>query len=364
MKILIDIGHPAHVHYFKNFIQIMKEEGHEIIVTACDKEIAFQLLDYYKIPFSSRGKGRRGVVGKFFNIFLADYKILKVALRHRPDFFLSFGSPYASHVAFLMRKPHIAFDDTDYNPFEQALYVPFTKHIFTPTVYKKDYGNKHIRFDGFMELGSLHPNRFRPYQGDLIARTINLKTEKFILFRFVSWQASHDIGLTGLSIQEKIAMVEQLSQYAKVVISSESPLPEQLQQYAYTVHPALMHDVLKNAALLITESLTMAAEAAFLQTPTLCISTAQAGTLDEEVRLGLIELFREKTGLQERAIEILEDPLYKSKFSQKSEAVVRNLVDLTALLLWIFKNYPNSISQARQSKHYQDQFKSATKPQP
>ena len=30
MKILIDIGHPAHVHYFKNFIFKAIESGYKI----------------------------------------------------------------------------------------------------------------------------------------------------------------------------------------------------------------------------------------------------------------------------------------------------------------------------------------------
>ncbi|MFW5804449.1 MAG: DUF354 domain-containing protein, partial [bacterium] len=34
MKILIDIGHPAHVHYFKNFITKMSQKGHSFIVIA------------------------------------------------------------------------------------------------------------------------------------------------------------------------------------------------------------------------------------------------------------------------------------------------------------------------------------------
>ena len=54
MRILISIGHPAHVHYFKNFIKIMKKRGHEFMIIAIDKNITHQLLNYYKIPFISR----------------------------------------------------------------------------------------------------------------------------------------------------------------------------------------------------------------------------------------------------------------------------------------------------------------------
>ena len=63
MRILIDIKHPAHVHFFRNFIKIMKSKGHEIKVTAREKEMTIYLLKKYKIPFvkiSSIGKNKLG----------------------------------------------------------------------------------------------------------------------------------------------------------------------------------------------------------------------------------------------------------------------------------------------------------------
>src|ERR1035437_9797986 len=134
MRIFIDIGHPAHVHYFKNFIWIMQKKGHDITITARDKEVALMLLDYYEISYFNRGKGKKGFFNKLFYIFIADVFILQKALIAKPDLFLSFGSPYAAHVSWLMRKPHIAFDDTDHNVFEHLMYVAFTKAILTPAV--------------------------------------------------------------------------------------------------------------------------------------------------------------------------------------------------------------------------------------
>jgi predicted glycosyltransferase len=36
MKVLIDMGHPAHVHFFKNTIWELEKRGHEVKVTARD----------------------------------------------------------------------------------------------------------------------------------------------------------------------------------------------------------------------------------------------------------------------------------------------------------------------------------------
>jgi predicted glycosyltransferase len=357
MKILIDIGHPAHVHYFKNFIWVMQEKGHTVHIVARDKEVAFKLLDFYKFPYFNRGKGRNGFIGKILYLFKGDFFILKKALKLRPDVFLSTGSSYAAQVAWLMRKPHIALDDTDHNLFQHMMYVPFTKAILTPKVFQKDFGAKHVRFNGFLELGSLHPKRFKQEPEGLQKKLADTDPERFVILRFVSWQATHDIGLKGLSLKDKYALVQSLSKYAKVIISSEEKLPDDLMSYSFKVHPALMHTVLSEASLLVSESLTMAAESAFVGTPVLCISTAQAGTLDEEVKLGLIELYRNSDGLIERAIELIKDTRSKEKFAARSKEIINNKTDVTAFLVWFVENYPNSLENIKKNPELESNFK-------
>ncbi|MEO6902459.1 MAG: DUF354 domain-containing protein [Bacteroidia bacterium] len=344
MRILIDIGHPAHVHYFKNFIWLMQKDGHTIDIVARDKEVVFSLLDFYKFTYFNRGKGKKGFLGKLIYMIQADIFIFKKALTLKPDLYLSAGSMYAAHVAWITRKPHIALDDTDHNAFQHLMYVPFTKVVLTPKVFKKDFGIKHIRFDGFLELGGLHPNRFTPNIATL-KELLNIGSEKFVLLRFVSWEATHDVGLKGLTLNDKYLLVEELSKYAKVIVSSEAKLPDDLLQYSFRVDPALMHDVLSQATLIISESLTMAAESAFIGTPSICISTAQAGTLDEEVKLGLIELYRTSDGIMERAVEILKNETFKEVFKLKSTQITKSKVDLTAFLVWFVKNYPESFKK-------------------
>ncbi|MBK9737119.1 MAG: DUF354 domain-containing protein [Saprospiraceae bacterium] len=152
MRIFIDIGHPAHVHYFRNFIKIMEDKGHCIFVSARDKEVAHSLLKYYNINFASRGKGRKSLLGKLFHILEADYKIFKLAKKFKPDIFLSFGSAYAAHVSKLLNKPHIAFDDTEHAKFEHLMYYPFSDAVLNPSCFGKKLGSKQIFFDGYGTL--------------------------------------------------------------------------------------------------------------------------------------------------------------------------------------------------------------------
>jgi len=64
MRIVIDLGHPAHVHYFKNFIEIMKSKGHDFLIAARDKDVTHKLLSSYGIKYKSRGRGRNKLIGK------------------------------------------------------------------------------------------------------------------------------------------------------------------------------------------------------------------------------------------------------------------------------------------------------------
>ena len=44
MKILVDIGHPAHIHYFKNCARIMAEKGHEFLFVVRERDSTMELI--------------------------------------------------------------------------------------------------------------------------------------------------------------------------------------------------------------------------------------------------------------------------------------------------------------------------------
>ncbi|MBT4513007.1 MAG: DUF354 domain-containing protein [Chloroflexi bacterium] len=52
MRLLVDIGHPAHVHFFKNAIWALQSRGHNVLITARKKEIALDLLDAYGFDYA------------------------------------------------------------------------------------------------------------------------------------------------------------------------------------------------------------------------------------------------------------------------------------------------------------------------
>jgi hypothetical protein len=56
MRILVDIGHPAHVHFSKRLVREMLKKWHEFLVTAEDKGLSLRLLDAYGLKYVRVGR--------------------------------------------------------------------------------------------------------------------------------------------------------------------------------------------------------------------------------------------------------------------------------------------------------------------
>jgi uncharacterized protein len=356
MRILIDIGHPAHVHYFKHFIREMQQLGHEFLIVARDKEITFDLLEKYGIPYVNRGKGGSSLPGKLLYILKADWFILRQARRFKPDLFMSFASTYAAHASKLYRKPHIALDDTEHAKFELFLYPPFTNVIMTPFCFQKDLGKKQLRLQSYIEFSYLHKNRFKP--DPTIKQQLGLQPEdKFVLFRYISWGASHDIGQSGIPDQLKKELIRLfIDRSFHVFISAEGALDPFFQPYQIRIAPEKIHDVIDAADFFVGESGTMSTEACILGTPAVFINSLNAGVFEDEARRGLLYSFRSPDGLMERMHQLLAQEDLQEEHAQKSEQLHRDSIDLTGFLVWFVEQYPESVRTMKRQPDYQQRF--------
>lgn len=357
MRIFIDIGHPAHVHYFRNFIKIMSAKGHEFFISARDKDVTHQLLNYYNLKYISKGKGAKSIPGKILNIISTDLKLFYYAVKFKPDLFLSFGSPYAAHVSKILNKPHIVFDDTDHAKYEHLMYVPFTDVILTPYFFNKNFGKKHLYFDSYIELCYLNPKYFNP---DInIKAKLGLKNhEEFIILRFVSWGASHDIGQKGLSAETKMKIIRLLEEKYTVFISSEKPLPENLKKYNLNIAPSELHSVLAAATLYIGEGSTTASECSILGTPNIYINSLLAGQCKEqEEKYGLCYNLKNEDGVLELIKDLISRENIQAEWQNKRMKMLEDKIDPTALMVWFVENYPQSYLTMVKNSEYQNNFR-------
>jgi hypothetical protein len=239
-------------------------------------------------------------------------------------------------VGRLLGFPAIVITDTEPVAHDAFLTFPFATKILTPVCYLKKLGKKQIRYDSYNTLAYLHPKYFAPDPGALGALGI-MEGERFVVMRFVSRTAVHDIGCGGLALEAKRRAVEEFSKIARVFISSEQELPEDLRGYQIPCSPEQIHDALYYAELLYGESATMASEAACLGTPAIFVDDRGRGYTDEqEKKYGLVFNFSTSPEDQERAIkkgvEILRADGDREAWRRKAGKMVGEKIDLTGFL--------------------------------
>lgn len=325
----------------------MEKKGHEVIICAVDINIIIMLLCVYGFKYINLGNPGDSLIKKAMNVVLLDLKMYQKVKNLNPDIFLGIGSIRAAHVSFLLRKKCVSFEDTEHSTEQIKLYLPFTTAVFTPSCFQKDLGKKQVMYNGYHELAYLHPNYFTPNPS--VLDEIGLTEEDtFIVLRFVSWRASHDIGQHG--ILDRIGMVKALEKYGRVLITSEGPLPPDLQSYNIRLSPEKLHDLLYYATLYVGEGGTMASEAAVLGTPSIYISSL-AGSMGNFIELeetyDMLFSFTDGNVALDKAFDILRDPESKKKWSLKRKRLLEDKIDVTAFMIWFIENYPKASTDER-----------------
>jgi len=336
-KILIDILHPAHVHFFRNAIRELRDRGNSVLITSRDKDITHRLLDLYGIDFIplSTEAGSRILLAR--ELFLRNAKLFGIVRRERPDALASIGGTSTAQVGFIARTRNLIFYDTENATISNLISYPFASEIITPDCYKgRVPKGKHLKYPGYHELAYLHPDRFTPDPEVLRANGVN-PDEPFSVVRFVSWKALHDAKAGGFSVEQKLNLVMALEKFGKVYITSEKPMPDSLERFRLPIPPREIHHLLAFARLFIGESATMASESAILGTPFVYLDPVGRGYTDEqEKRYGLGFNFRPRQvgGSIEKAVDILSAGLKDTASFRESRArMLAEKIDVTKLIV-------------------------------
>ncbi|HKY38364.1 MAG TPA: glycosyltransferase [Polyangiaceae bacterium] len=289
MRVLFDIVHPAHVHFFKNMIRGLSARGHQTQIVARDKDVTNALLDRLGFAYESIGRPRQSLFGMAGELLRRDWALAKAARAFGADLIVT-RNPAGAQVGRLLRIRSV-FDTDDGKAAGVHFWsaAPFAHVITTPDCSSEDYGARHVKYPGYKQTAYLHPNHFTPDPSVLQALGI-AAGERYFIVRFVAMGASHDVGEGGLPLDAKQALLDKLRAHGKVFVSSESVLPEALAPLKFPLPPDRLHDALAFADLLVGDSQTMAAEAAVLGTPSLRVSswTGRLAYLSElEQRYGL-----------------------------------------------------------------------------
>jgi uncharacterized protein len=350
MKILVDIGHPAHVHFYYRPIQLWLNDGHDVIVTSRHKEIATDLLDALQVQhhvLSSMNNGSiRGMVSELIS---RDLKLLRVVIKERPDVMTGIGGIYVAHTGFLTRIPSVVFYDTENASLSNLITYPFSRLVVVPDCYSAWLPPWNLKYPGYHELSYLNPDHFVPDRG--IATECGLDPARpTFLIRTVSWQASHDLDEKGWNLKLLTQLVRFLENHGKVIISAEGELPEKLRKYKYEGAVEKIHHLMAFLSLFVGESATMASECAVLGVPAIYAANTGRGYTDEqESKYQLVFNIRDLDWSTMKAVitEILDTSV--DTWPSRRNKLLADTIDVAEFVANLTVNYPGSVKKYKKA---------------
>ena len=338
MRILVEVTHPAHVHFFRNAIVEFENRGHSVAVTARDKDVTVGLLKNFGIDhtvLSCAGGGKASLPGE---LLVRDIRLVRFCRSFKPDVLTGISGVFAAHAGFVLRRPVVVWDDTEHQKFSHMLTRPFVTAVHSPDCYKKSFGKKHHFYAGCHELAYLHPKRFA---ADVeVVKELGIDPdEKYCLIRFVKWGAHHDVGQHGIADERKVSFVEEIGKRAKPYITAEADLPLELERYRLDIPVHQIHHVMAYASLCVGEGATMASESAVLGVPAVYVNTLRLGYIDMLAEYGLIKQTTDTQEALRLSLEWLENEQGRGKCAAAREKLIEETIDVTDYIVETVEHY-------------------------
>lgn len=328
---------PAHVHLYKHAVSRLRAAGHRVRILARDYGCTLALLDRYDLPYHSYGACGTTKRSLLRNLPGHYARIIPTVRRFDPDLIVGMGA-YAAHSGAISRTPTILLLDSEPTSLDHLVSQPFAKAILTPEAFRKDLGVNHYRFAGYKECAYLHPDVFTPDPAVRNALEVD-RDEPFAVLRFNAFGSHHDVNHSGFSHRERLDLIEYLGHRLTVFVSDEGGEIdlEGTRGEPFDVHPALLHDALAEARLLVADSQTVVTEAGLLGTPAIrsnsFVGENDMGNFIELERAGLIHNVATFEEVIELTDELLADEQRVEQLQQRRCAYLADKVNLTELIV-------------------------------
>lgn len=361
MNILIDINHPAHVHLLRNTFSMLVGNGNNVIVVVKEIPSAKRLLELHGIPYINIGKKNDSLGKKGLDQLVYDWRLRKLVSKYKINIGIgtSINIPHVSKLSH-MRSVILDDDDDTVEPLFAKFAHPFADTILSPVDTPRK-SKKTIYVNAYHELAYLHPNRFTPDPEVLKDAGVEMGEPYFIL-RFNAFKAHHDVGVVGLTIENKRRLVKYLSSKGKVFITTERNIDDEFKPYQLKVSPEKAHSLMYYATMFVGDSQTMTSEAAVLGTPAIRCNTF-VGRIhyleEEEHKYGLTYGFRpeQSEAMFSKIDELLSMSDLKAEWQCRRQVMLSEKIDYSAFLTWFIENYPESQTIMRENPDYQWRFK-------
>ena len=79
MRFMVDMSHPAHVHFFRPFIAEMGVRGHQFLIASRKKDITVDLLVAYGLAHQTLSEQRKGAINLAAELILRTARFVHLA---------------------------------------------------------------------------------------------------------------------------------------------------------------------------------------------------------------------------------------------------------------------------------------------
>jgi uncharacterized protein len=337
MRLLFDINHPVQAHLFRPVIEACRSRGHECRVVARDKDVTLELLDTFGIAYEVLAPSGRGRLSFLRELVQREAVMTVRARRFRPHLIIG-TSAHAARVAWLCHGLSIVMSDDDAAavPIFRWLAYPLASMIVTPRCLEHEgHGARHHVYSGYQQLFYLHPDRFRP--DPAIRAELGIGAEPYGLLRLSALTAHHDRGIRGLGSETVAHIRDWAAGRFRLFVSSEKPLPPELEPLRAQVPAHRLHHLLAQASFFVGDSQSMTAEAAVLGVPAFRLNdfVGRISYLRELESYGLA--FGYKPGEAERLLtdlaRTMDEPDRAQGFAQRRQRMLAEQGDPLPWLL-------------------------------
>ena len=347
MNICIFLNTPAQVHFYKNIVKKFELRGHKVTILAREYGDTLKLLNEMGIKYTRFNFMSNSAIKTVASFPVDLFNIYRILLNKKIDFMVGFGM-YDVFVAKMLHSKSIVFFDSEPKinsmmNLQYKTFMPFVNTFISPTSFRQDLGKKHIKVDSYEELSYLHPRYFKPDISiyDLLKIP---SSEDYVVLRFNSFDALHDVTAAGFLLEEKIDLAKTLSKYAHVFISFEGKVPKEIEEYQLKTPKTRIHDLLYFSKLLVTDTQTMATEAAILGTPVIrknkFVGKGDMGNfIDLENKYKLIYNLTDFNKVKDLAVEILTDKSIKTVWKERREKLLNDKIDIVDFMVNLIENY-------------------------
>lgn len=349
MNILIDIGHPGHVHLFHGVAKELEQRGHHLFYSVREIPVAIRLMEHYGMtPYLNLGSKKDSLVGKAWTVLRQDAQMLDYVKANHIDLGLSSGM-VLGHVSKLTRMKSFMMDDDDdaAEPLVVKYGHPNNEVVFTPRCIHRKTPHA-VYYAGTHELFYLHPNRFTP-DPSVLEKAGLRPEERFFIMRFVALKGHHDVGQQGLSLEQKCRLLDLLKPFGRVIVTSERALEPEFEQYRLPVPPEEIHSLMAFSSMFLGDSQTMTSEAAILGVPALKCNTF-AGKLsvpnELEQQYGLCYAYQpeafEQMYVQVEQLLHRDPETLRQEWQQKCQRFLEEHIDVTSYIVEFIEKWSSN----------------------